>query len=111
MDGMQAAGWFILLLAMASLAGYLAGSASYFFGTLMQRVRTAGRRKIMWMHFCLVALILGYYSHVFLPVLLVSAHSAWMHQRSRSLRIEKKRAFLAAMVRMRARQVADTATA
>ena len=104
--GAQMAGWFVLLLALASLAGYLAGSAGYFFGILLARTRSAGRRRIMWMHFILIALMLGYYSHVFLPVLLVSAHSAWLYQRSRRIRMDKKREFLAALARLRARAAA-----
>ena len=106
MDGAQAAGWFVLLVAATAVAGYLAGSASYFFGSLVRRVRSAGRRRIMWMHYCLIALILGYYSHVFLPVLLVAAHSAWQYQHSCRIRMEKKRILLDAMLRMRARQAA-----
>ena len=106
LTGTQAAAWFLLLLGMVAVAGYLAGSAGYFLEGLLRRTRTAGRRRIMWMHLCLFALMLGYYSHVFLPVLLVSAHSGWLHQYSRRIRLEKKRSFLAAMARMRVRTTA-----
>ena len=109
LSGAAAAGWFTLLMAMVAAAGWLAGSAAHIFGALVRRCGSAGRRRIMWMHFLLIALMLGYYSHVFLPVLLVSAHSAWLHQRSRRLRMEKKRDLLAAMLRMR-RQAAQPAS-
>ena len=106
LTGFELAGWFALLVALVSLAGYLAGSASYFFGSLLARTRSVGRRRMMWMHFILIGLLLGYYSHVFLPVLLVSAHSAWLYQRSRRIRMEKKRNLLVALARLRARAAA-----
>ncbi len=95
-------GSFLLLALAAGVSGYLAGTACYHFGGLLRMTSGGLPRGMAWLHFAVVCLALGYYSNIFLPVLLVSAYSAWFYHRSLRIRREKNRALLAGLARMRA---------
>lgn len=94
----------LIMMGATAIGGYLAGTAGYFFAEwLKSNTFLAASRFKVWFNFIAVALLLGYYSNVFLPILLLCVHSAWMYQVSKQVHREKIQQALKSIVLLRSR--------